>query len=344
MGLLNVVAKYKSKKVLDTGTVVYEYSDKQIAKRHKEKADRIQKLSGSIEKLRSRVDKDLASKEAKTKLTALAVALMDHTYERVGNDESADDGHFGVTGWQKQHVSFGGGGATIKYVGKSGVKHEKKVTDKSILKALKEAHKNAEGPKTCLFEYEDGCVKASDVNEYLKEFDITAKDLRGFHANREMQECLEKIRKSGPDLPDDPKKREKLLKKEFQKALDQVAKEVGHEASTLRSQYLVPALEDSYTKDGTVIKKLNEKTADMCSPVRPLEFASRMIRLFVDHGLGEDTVLQQNDYMAIRTAFSMSGGDWERIYQGDPVQHMLLSTLVNAWMATHAQAPTVETI
>jgi len=344
MSLLKVVAKYKSKKKLDTGTVVYEYSEKQIAKRHKEKADRIEKLRGSIEKLRTQVMKDIKSDDPETKLKALAVALMDHTYERVGNDESADDGHFGVTGWQKRHVTFGKGKATIKYVGKSGVKHEKEVTDKAILKALKDAHENAKGEKTCLFEYDGGCVTASEVNHYLKEYDITAKDLRGFHANDQMKQHLQKIRSGGGKLPEDKKEREKKLKDEFKEALEMTAEEVGHEASTLRSQYLVPALEENYLKDGSVLEKLNAKTADMDSPAPPLTFANRMIRMFVDHGLGEQTLVSDNDFMVIRTAFSQAKGDWERIHQGDPVQLMLLSTLVNAWASLPGRKPETESV
>jgi len=342
--LLGVIAKYKSKKVLDTGTTVYEYSDRQIAERHKEKADRIEKLSGSIEKLRNKVKADLGSKDAKTRLTALAIGLMDHTYERVGNDGSADEGHFGVTGWQKQHVKISGGSATIKYVGKSGVKQEKTVTDKAILKALKDAHKSAKSEKTCIFEYDDACVKASDVNEYLEKYDITAKDLRGFHANREMQETLGKIRKAGPSLPGDKKKREKLLKKEFQEALDQVAEAVGHEASTLRSQYLVPALEDVYLVDGKVIDKLNSKTAFDSEPSQPLVFADRLIRQFIDHSSGPDTHLTKDDFLSIRLAFNQSGGDWEQVVQGSPVQTMLLSTLVSAWSQLPGRKKEVETI
>jgi hypothetical protein len=95
------------------------------------------------------------------------------------------------------------------------------------------------------------------VNDYLESFDITAKDLRGFHANREMQDRLKAIRSKGKKLPEDEKDREKILKKEFLKALDETAEAVGHEASTLRSQYLVPNMEEQYLSDGTVSDKLS---------------------------------------------------------------------------------------
>jgi DNA topoisomerase-1 len=336
INLLKVAATYKSKKELDSGTVVYNYSEKQIADRHRKKAERYEKLRGSIENLRKRVDKDLSSKDLKTQRTALAVALMDQTYERVGNDESADDGHFGVTGWQKQHIKFSGGKATIKYVGKSGVKHEKEVTDKKVVSALKEAYAALEGKDDCLFEAEEGCVKAKDVNAYLKEFDITAKDIRGLHANEEMCERLKKVRSKGGKLPEDKKKREKQLKAEFKEALEQVADAVGHESATLRSQYLVPNLEDQYMIDGSILKKLNEKTADLCEPPAPKVFANRLIQLMLDN-MGSEVPVKEDDFLSIRTLFRSFDGDWETLLQGDPNQHGLLKNAVMAWVQSKNQ-------
>lgn len=247
-----LAAKYKGKKKTDKGNTVYMYSEKQIEHRNREKAKRIEKLRGKIGDVRAKVKKDLKSDDPEVKLTALAVALMDHTYERVGNEESADDGHFGVTGWQKGHVSFGKGKARLKYVGKSGVKHDKDVTDKAVLSALRDAYEAVEGEEASLFEYEGGKVTAEKVNAYLKDFDITAKDIRGFHANQEMKDRLKEERKKGGALPEDKKKREKQLKEEFKAALEATAEAVGHEPSTLRSQYLVPGLEDDYMDNGKI--------------------------------------------------------------------------------------------
>lgn len=251
-----IVAKYKAKKkVKPKGGgepfTVYEYSDRQIANRNNAKAKRYEKLGKSIGKLRAKVKKDIKSSDPEKMLVALAVALIDHTFERVGNSKSADEReHFGVTGWQRKHVSFGKGGVQIKYVGKSGVKHTKTVTDAGIKKALRDAYEAAESDDASLFGWEGGSVTADKVNEYLKPFGVTAKDLRGFHANRLMVEKLKEARKG--KLAEDKKKRAKQLKDEFLKALDETSAEVGHEASTLRSQYLVPGVEEQYLKDGTV--------------------------------------------------------------------------------------------
>jgi DNA topoisomerase-1 len=249
-----VAARYKKKMVSDKGNPVYLYSERQIARRNAEKAKRLEGLSSNISKVRAQVKKDLQSSDRDRSLTALAVALIDETYERVGNEESAGEGHFGVTGWKKTHISFGKGGAKIKYVGKSGVKHEKTVSSKALVSALRDAYEACEG---CLFEHKDGKVDASKVNAYLKQFDITAKDLRGFHANTLMKEHLRAARKG--KLSEDKKEREKLLKSEFKKALEATAEAVGHEPSTLKSQYLVPGLAEQYLKDGTILDKMVKK-------------------------------------------------------------------------------------
>ena len=63
----------------------------------------------------------------------------------------------------------------------------------------------------------------------------------------------------GGKLPEDKKEREKKLKAEFKEALEGTAEAVGHEPATLKSQYLVPGLEDEFLKDGTVTEKMDKK-------------------------------------------------------------------------------------
>lgn len=338
---LRVAARFKDKKKLESGNTVYVYSPRQVALRNNAKADRIEKLRKSLGGLRKKVKKDLHAKDTKTKLTALVVALIDHTYERVGNDESVEErGHFGVTGWQKKHISLGKGRATIRYVGKSGVKHEKRVDDVSILPALKEAYDSAEKETDGLF----SDVTAQSVNEYLREFDITAKDLRGLHANREMQERLVSIRSKGPTLPKDRKKRDKILKGEFLEALEGASKAVGHEPSTLRSQYLVPSLEELYMKDGTVIQKLNEKSACLESESPPLVFSHQVIRQLVDHMVGPDFVVDEQDFLSMRLAFRQKGGSWEKFIAGDLQHNNLLKDVVVAWSKIPGRKKKQETV
>jgi hypothetical protein len=257
--------KYQGKKEVPKAdgsgtTTVYRYGPRQVANRHRDKAERIEGLRKSIGDLRRRVKADLKSDDAETRLTALAVALIDATYERVGNDESADNGHYGVTGWTMDHVTLSKDGrrVTFRYTGKSGVDHEKTVRDPDIVAVIKACCSDKGDDDHVL---SDGDVRVTPrmVNDYLRGFDVTAKDLRGFHANREMQERLRSIRRDGPELPRPRKERDAILKGEFREALDATAGAVGHEPSTLRNQYLVPWLEDAYMMDGTVIDRLDKR-------------------------------------------------------------------------------------
>lgn len=243
-----VLARYKSKVTLDSGNTVYQYSARQVALRNRRKAEQIAKLEKKLSELRNCVRKDLTSKNPQKALTALAVALMDETYERVGNPESAEDGHFGVTGWLRKHVSFGKNQAKIRYVGKSGVEQEKTVSSSAIVRALRDAYDRIEDAEGSILEGTD----SQKVNDYLAKFGVTAKDIRGLHANKLILQELRKERKKGGKLPDDKKEREAKLKEEFKAALEVTAEAIGHEPSTLRSQYLVPSLESEFTKDGTI--------------------------------------------------------------------------------------------
>lgn len=240
-------------------STVYVYSDEHIRKRNKKKSKQIEKLRKCMSDFRAKYRRDIESEDQRKATIALAVSLIDLTYERVGNPTSADNGHFGITGLQKRHIKFSSGKATLTYVGKSGVKQTKEITDEKVVAKLKEITKK-KSKEDNIFTYGDNhSVSARLVNTYLKDFGISAKDIRGFHANEEMKKALKSVRKENGKLPTDEKQRARQLKKEFATALKQVAKVVGHQHSTLKNQYLVPHLEETFLENGRVITSL--KTA-----------------------------------------------------------------------------------
>ena len=236
----------------------------QLTKKEKKKAERAEFLRKGITDVRKKVRADLKkSVGSKDFCSALAVALIDETYARIGNQKSEEEnGHFGITGWRKKHLTFSGGNAIIKYVGKSGVKHDKTVTVKAVVDALKKLADRAENDDAPLlqYDYEDRMSRltAADVNGYLKDFDITAKDIRGFHANKEMKRVLQNLRKENGALPEDKEAREKQLTKEFDKALKTVAKCLGHDDKTLRTHYLVHNFEKTFFSEGKPLEKFSK--------------------------------------------------------------------------------------
>lgn len=233
-----------------------------MSKKENKKRERILLLQETISELRQQYRNDLKSKDPKRKLTALAVALIDKTYARIGNKKSAQElKHYGVTTWLARHVTINGSNVIIKYVGKSGVSQTKEFKSVTIANELQRLKKNSQkGEPILRYPYGDMQCSLSnkDVNQYLEPFGITAKDIRGYHANSEMVRELKTLRKKGKPLPSNKKEKEKILSEEFRKALEIVSKKLGHEETTLRNQYLLESFEATYMKTG---KPSLEKTA-----------------------------------------------------------------------------------
>ena len=216
-------------------------SKRKLSQRWDYKRDSIYNLRDNINRLKLQVRKDLKSKDEKNKLTALVIRIMFNTSERVGNESSAENGRFGITQLKNTHIFLRNGKIHLIYVGKSGVQHSKSFSDAtsfSILKALKKKNKNF------LFVTSDGFrIKPDRVNRYLNNFGAKSKDIRGYNANYMM---LCELRKFGKVTED------KERKKIFNLSLKKVSCKIGHSATTLRTHYLLPEIEENFYKSGSV--------------------------------------------------------------------------------------------
>jgi len=221
--------------------------------RWKKKKDAIIKLSNTVQKLRNKLRRDLNSEDERDFLTALVISIMDKTGERVGNPKSADKGHFGVTGFERSHIKIVGNKIILDYVGKTGVPHEKDFSDEGIAKALKRAMKNSPKeikgkPNEFIFVTTKGIqTSGKQVNDYLKEFGITSKNLRGYFSNYNIIKLLK--REAKKEEPQNDKQRKKI----FNKVLKQTAVLVGHNPPTLRKHYMIPELPIEYIQNGNII-------------------------------------------------------------------------------------------
>ena len=217
--------------------------EEEVKDRWAKKKEHIEILANNIQKLRYNITKDLSSNNEKVFLTALVISVMDNTGERVGNNESASNGHFGITGLQKKHIKINGNTITLTYVGKSNVSHETRFTNEKIAKALKDAINKSKSK--LVFETSDGFqIKNDRINRYLSKFNVTAKDIRGYSANKWVTDKLKNIT---------PAVEEKDRKKQFNEILKKVAQQIGHGKATLQKHYLIPELETSYIDDKKII-------------------------------------------------------------------------------------------
>lgn len=207
------------------------------------KKQAIRQLHDNVRRLRLNITADLKSDNQKIALTALVVAVMMATSERVGNSFSASQGHYGVTGLLKKHIKITGNTITLQYTGKSGVDHDKTFTNERLATYLKQAIKNS--PSQNVFETADGFKISNDrINRYLSDFDISAKDLRGFFANELILKRLNSI--------DVIEQTEYKRKRQFTTHMKYVAGKLGHGAGTLRKHYVLPEIVDDFIINGKI--------------------------------------------------------------------------------------------
>ena len=214
----------------------------EISKRWDKKERNIKNVSSEIQSLRNSITRDLSSNDEKEFLTALVIAIMDETAERVGNESSAENGRIGVTGLMKKNVTISGNQVTLKYTGKSGVNHTKTFSDSKIANSLKKAINNS--PSEYVFTTSDGFkIKADRVNRYLNEFDISAKDIRGYSANKWIIDRLKNI---------DAEETETKRKTQFNKVVSSVSEKIGHGRATLKNHYMFSSIEENFVENGKV--------------------------------------------------------------------------------------------
>jgi len=212
-------------------------------KRWDRKKKQIEELANNIQRLKYSLTKDLKSENERDYVTAVAILLMMSTGERIGNDDSASNGHYGITGLKKKHIKIDGSTIYMNYIGKSGVEHDKEFADKNLSKHLKKVI--SKSPNSYIFTTSDGFrIKSDRINRYLSEFSVSGKDIRGFSANKWVIDKLKKV-----EIPDTEKERKVL----FNKAAKQVATKIGHGVPTLKKHYLMPELVDKYVYDSEII-------------------------------------------------------------------------------------------
>ncbi|MFN3598084.1 MAG: DNA topoisomerase IB, partial [Rubricoccaceae bacterium] len=167
------------------GRKQYRYHPAWHALRNASKFDRMVAFGEALPGLRARVEDDLARRGLpREKVLALAVALLDQTLIRIGNEEyAASNGSFGLTTLQDEHAVVRGAEVRFSFVGKSGKEHAISLRDRRLARLVRRC-RDIPGQQLFQYETEDGGREGIDsgmVNAYLREAtgeDFSAKDFR----------------------------------------------------------------------------------------------------------------------------------------------------------------------
>jgi DNA topoisomerase I len=173
------------------GRKQYRYHPDWQAGRGQTKFDGLRRFGAVLPRLRRRVQQALAGPDEPTRERVLAalVRLLDTTWLRIGNAAYArENGSFGLSTLRNRHAGVKGDAIELSFVGKSGVRHQARLTDRRVARIIRRCR---ELPGQELFRYVDEqgsshVVDSADVNAWLAAAAgerVTAKDFRTWHGS-----------------------------------------------------------------------------------------------------------------------------------------------------------------
>lgn len=234
------------------GRLQRRYSAEFVQQRSREKFRHVENAIKRMPELRRAVDRDLAKPDLdKSRVLAAVTVLLDKAYMRVGSEEYArEHGVFGASTLRKEHVRVQNNGVMrIRYVGKRGVLHDRKIRDKRLVPLIRELLEVEGTDRLFVVRTEQGLkpVTRHMVNGYLAAYEMTAKDFRTFHANRLFVEaCAAK-----GAIPETKKDRKKVVTE----AVRVVSEHLGNTPGVARAKYISPMVIQAYLDAGRVARR-----------------------------------------------------------------------------------------
>jgi DNA topoisomerase-1 len=244
------------------GRKQYRYHPRWREHRDEGKFSRVLEFAEALERIRARVDQDLALPGLpREKVLAAMVRLLEMTLIRVGNDEYARlNRSFGLSTLRDRHARIEGTAVSFRFRGKAGVVHEVGLRDRRLATIVKRCR---DLPGQELFQYVDDegvarDVRSDDVNAYIREASggpFSAKDFRtwagtvlAFRALRTMD------RPTGVTA----------AKRSVVAAVKETAERLGNTPAVARSAYVHPAVLETYLDEG--LRDVILRAVDVAGP------------------------------------------------------------------------------
>lgn len=262
------------------GRLQYLYHPSWRQQRDLLKFDRIAALGAGMHRARAQILADLSGDGMPlVRASATAGRLLDLGYFRIGSDTYADEnGSFGLTTLQRQHVRMVRGELRFTFAGKSGIDHTVRIDDPDVITAL-DLMRRRRGAQRLLC-FKDGGrwrdLTAAMVNEYLASLlqsEMTAKDFRTWHAT--VIAAIELAEVDPGQLTS-----QRATRRAITQAVDSVAQYLGNTPAIARSSYIDPRVIERFEAGQTVASALRRPYDD---PIKQQARVERAVaRLLLD--------------------------------------------------------------
>jgi DNA topoisomerase IB len=257
------------------GRKQYRYHDQWRARKDAEKFDRMVEFARELPRVRKVTAKQLRLDGfPRERVLAGALRLLDRGFFRVGGEEYADSGSYGLATMLKEHVTLLPDDVLLfDYPAKGGKERLQSVVDPNVyelVKALK--RRRAGGPELLAYRnhrWRD--VRSSDINDYIKEVaggDFSAKDFRTWNGTVLAAVALGVSGRAATSRT--------ARKRAMSRAAQEVAHYLGNTPAVARSAYIDPRVFDRYRAGVTIgngLDRLGEVDYGAPSTQGPIEEA-----------------------------------------------------------------------
>ena len=233
----------------EAGRRQYLYHPAWRERRDAEKFQHMEGFATALLEARDAAREEVADDATLRSTAALAFCLLDLGIFRVGSDRYTDEnGSYGLTTIEKQHVRRDGDSLVFEYVAKSGQDPEVSLRDERLIAALEPLRRRRTGGDVLLaYRGGDGwsTLGATAVNDYVKEVlgeEYSAKDFRTWRGTVIAAAAL-----SSSDAST-----KTARKKSVAAAMREVAEHLGNTPAVARSSYVDPRVVDLFG-DGVVV-------------------------------------------------------------------------------------------
>ena len=258
----------------DKGRKQYRYHPRWREVRDATKYEHMAEFAALLPQIRQRVSEDMNKPGLqREKVLAAVVSLLENTLIRVGNDDYVEqNGSYGLTTLQDEHVRVRGEEMRFSFRGKSGKEWKLRHTDRRVARIVK-ACQDLPGQELFQYRDEDGEVRdvtSNDVNSYLHEItgqNITAKDFRTWSGTVLAALALQEFEKVDTQA---------AAKKNVRAAIEKVASRLGNTPAVCRKCYVHPNVLDSYLAGSLVLEIAEEAREELrhrIDQLRPEEAA-----------------------------------------------------------------------
>lgn len=237
----------------------YLYHEAHAARRERKKQERLVRFIAALPKMRRAIARDLARPGLpREKVLAGILQILGTCFLRPGNQVYADkNGSYGLATLRRQHVAVEGDRVVFDFVGKSGKRQRRELTDRRIARLVRELLRFP--GEVFKFRAAEGAmadVHTGHINAYIKEVmgeQFSAKDFRTWAGSLLCACALARAERARTKTE---------RKRRIAEALREVASHLGNTPAVCRSSYVFPAVLRRY-EQGRVIGQFFEDVAEL---------------------------------------------------------------------------------